>query len=108
MISSLNLETALRLAIGLSVPPESILSLMGKTELHSLILKAYPNIEETNISEQNVDEIPPPVLEINRLALSAYSMGRDLAPVFDLLSKLASVNGGRAEASSGNEMRNRS
>ena len=40
MISKLNLETALRLAVGLSVTPGKIYALIGRKDLNDLIMKA--------------------------------------------------------------------
>jgi transcriptional regulator with XRE-family HTH domain len=41
VINNLSLETVLRLSIGLSVPPEIILRLIDRTDLHDLVLAAY-------------------------------------------------------------------
>lgn len=41
LAKTISLETALRLAIGLSVPPESILDLIGGADLHALVQRAY-------------------------------------------------------------------
>ena len=98
MITNLSLETALRLAVGLSVPPEEILVLIDRPDLHALITKAYPRAE-TNLPTAGGDEIPVTVHEINRLALRAYGLGRSLAPAIGVLLHLAA---GRRE-SSGNQ-----
>ena len=39
--TNLSLETVLKLAIGLSVPPEKICGLIGRLELHDLVTGAY-------------------------------------------------------------------
>ena len=95
MITHLSLETALRLAVGLSVPPEEILVLIDRPDLHTLITKAYPNAE-TQLPVANGEEIPVTVHEINRLALRAYGLGRSLAPAIGVLLHLAA---GRRESS---------
>jgi transcriptional regulator with XRE-family HTH domain len=95
MITNLSLETALRLAVGLSVPPEEILVLIDRPDLHALITKAYPRAE-THLSLASGDDIPVTVHEINRLALRAYGMGRSLAPAIGVLLHLAA---GRREGS---------
>ena len=41
VINNLSLETVLRLSIGLSVPPEIILRLIDRIDLHDLVLAAY-------------------------------------------------------------------
>lgn len=40
-ITNLSLESALRLAIGLAVPPKNILDLIDRTDLHELVMAAY-------------------------------------------------------------------
>lgn len=95
MITHLSLETALRLAVGLSVPPEEILVLIDRPDLHTLITKAYPRAE-ANLPVANGEEIPVTVYEINRLALRAYGLGRSLAPAIGVLLHLAA---GRRESS---------
>lgn len=98
MITHLSLETALRLAVGLSVPPEEILVLIDRPDLHTLITKAYPSAE-THLSVASDEEIPVTVHEINRLALRAYGLGRSLAPAIGVLLHLAA---GRRESNSNN------
>jgi hypothetical protein len=41
VITNLSLESVLRLSVGLSVPPEKILALIDRMELHDLVLQAY-------------------------------------------------------------------
>src|SRR5215831_8442118 len=41
--SNLSLESCLRLAIGCSVPPERIFTLVGRPEFHNLIMRSYSN-----------------------------------------------------------------
>lgn len=95
MITHLSLETALRLAVGLSVPPEEILVLIDRADLHTLITKAYPSAE-AHLPVAGDEEIPVPVHEVNRLALRAYGLGRSLAPAIGVLLHLAA---GRREIS---------
>ena len=90
MISKLNLETALRLAVGLSVPPGKIFGLIGRKDLNDLIMKAYPD-KVVDMVGIDSDEPPPPLREITQLVLRAHSQGRDLAPVIDLLEGLVSM-----------------
>lgn len=90
MISKLNLETALRLAVGLSVTPGKIYALIGRKDLNDLIMKAYPD-KVVDMIGIDTDEAPPPLREISQLVLRAHSQGRDLAPVIDLLEELVSM-----------------
>ncbi len=41
VITNLSLESVLRLSIGLSVPPQQILALIDRPDLHNLVLQAY-------------------------------------------------------------------
>jgi hypothetical protein len=41
VITNLSLESVLRLSVGLSVPPEQILALIDRMDLHDLVLQAY-------------------------------------------------------------------
>ena len=41
VITNLSLESVLRLSVGLSVPPDQILALIDRMELHDLVLQAY-------------------------------------------------------------------
>jgi transcriptional regulator with XRE-family HTH domain len=45
MVTTMTIETALRLAIGLEVQAEEIFRILGRPDLHELILKAYPTAE---------------------------------------------------------------
>lgn len=87
IVTSLSLESVLKLADGLSVSPREILTLIGRSDLHDLVMRLY----STELSPvAGADEpTPEPVLEISRMALRAYLAGRSLAPVFDLLSPMA-------------------
>jgi transcriptional regulator with XRE-family HTH domain len=89
MISKLNLETALRLAVGLSVPPGRIFGLIGRKDLNDLIAKAYPNRPEVIGIE--ADEPPAQLVEIGQMAARAHSQGRNLTPVIDLLAELVAT-----------------
>jgi hypothetical protein len=41
VITNLSLESVLRLSVGLAVPPEKILALIDRLDLHDLVLQAY-------------------------------------------------------------------
>lgn len=40
-VTSLSLESVLKLSIGLSVSPKTLLSLLGRLDVHDLVLKSY-------------------------------------------------------------------
>ena len=47
VITNLSLESVLRLSVGLSVPPQKILALIDRPDLHDLVLHAYgPELEQ--------------------------------------------------------------
>ncbi len=54
MVFNLNLESVLRLAIGLQVSPLKILELIGRTDLHDLVSEAYAN-ELLDYLESNIN-----------------------------------------------------
>lgn len=87
MITNLSLESVLRLAIGLSVSPKQILSLIGRTDLHFLIMRAYAD-DVTELTTRNAGEIPQQVAELSYLAMRVHQMGCNLAPAFNALSSL--------------------
>ena len=92
MITNLSLETALRLAVGLSVPPQKIFTLIGRTDLHALVRRAYSAMR-TDASSAGMDEAAAPVREVNQLAQRVHGLGRSLEPVISVLSHLAIVRG---------------
>src|SRR5918999_4054295 len=55
MITNLSLETVLRLAVGLSVPPQKIFMLIGRPDLHALVRRAYSPLR-TDPSATGIDE----------------------------------------------------
>ena len=98
MISKLTLETALRLAVGLSVPPRKIFELIGRPDLEGLIEKAYPRDRASP-----TDSEEPPVGEVRDLAMKAHAQGQNLNPVVDLLSEMISKPGGQSKKQSGGQ-----
>jgi hypothetical protein len=91
MISNLSLESVLRLSMGLRVSPERILRLLGRTDLHELIMKSYAG-HHSEMDRLPQADWPEPVLEISHLALRAHMMGRSLAPALGILYPLATIS----------------
>ena len=89
VITSLSLESALRLALGLCIPPRVIFSVTDRPDLQELVVKSYAVDFFPELSERGGAKIPAPVLEITSLALCAYSMGRSLAPAHTFMCYLA-------------------
>ena len=92
VITTVNLETALRLADGLNVPPGDILSLLGKEDAHHLLKKLYGN----NLCARCADEPvrPEHVRWIADAAQQAFTLGRDVSPVLVLLRHLTAKRQG--------------
>ena len=97
MITNLSLETALRLAVGLSVPPQKIFTLIGRTDLHALVRRAYASMK-ADLSPTGIDEAAAPVREVSQLAQRVHGLGRSLDPVISVLSHLAIVRGEKAKS----------
>jgi transcriptional regulator with XRE-family HTH domain len=89
VITTVNLESALRLADGLKVPPGDILMLLGKTDAHELLKKLYGN----NLCAQCAKEpvTPESVRWITTAAQRAFTLGRDVSPVIVLLRHLSAA-----------------
>jgi len=89
VITTVNLESALRLADGLKVPPGDVLSLLGKDDAHRLLKKLYGNNVCAQCAEGTV--APEPVESITIAARQAFTMGRDMTPVLVMLKHLATA-----------------
>lgn len=96
VITTINLESALRLADGLQVAPGDILTLLGKTDAHILLKKLYGNNVCAQCAGENVT--PEPVRWITRAAEQAFILGRDVSPVLMLLQHLSTARRTQAEA----------
>jgi hypothetical protein len=96
VITTINLESALRLADGLKVAPGDVLSLLGKEDAHRLLQKLYGN----NVCAQCAEEAvaPEPVESITIAARQAFTMGRDMTPVLVMLKHLATARRPPADA----------
>ncbi|HEX8143877.1 MAG TPA: helix-turn-helix transcriptional regulator [Pyrinomonadaceae bacterium] len=89
VITTINLESALRLAEGLKVPPGDVLSLLGKDDAHSLLQRLYGNNLCAKCAEATVT--PEPVQWITTAAQQAFRLGRDVSPVLTLLRHLSAA-----------------
>ena len=89
VITTINLESALRLADGLKVPPGAVLSLLGKTDADLLLKKLYGN----NVCAECAGETiaPEPVHSITTAAQQAFTLGRDVTPVLVMLRHLSTT-----------------
>ncbi|PYS50668.1 MAG: hypothetical protein DMF68_06470 [Acidobacteria bacterium] len=95
VITTVNLESALRLADGLRVSPAQILSMLGKEDAHHLLKKLYGN----NVCAQCASETatPEPVQSITVAAQQAFILGRDMTPVLVMLRHLSTTRRATAE-----------
>ena len=98
IITSLSLESTLRLSLGLSVSPRLIFGLTDHSDLHDLVLRAYALEFFPELSKINGNEISAPVFEIASLAFSAHSMGRSLAPALAVLAYLTAARRGSRDS----------
>jgi transcriptional regulator with XRE-family HTH domain len=89
VITTINLESALRLADGLKIPPGEILSLLGKTDAHRLLVRLYGNNVCVRCNEREI--APEPVNSIMTAAQQAYTLGRDVSPALMLLRHLSAT-----------------
>jgi hypothetical protein len=89
VITTVNLESALRLADGLQVPPGDILALLGKEDSHTLLKRLYGNNLCTQCAKEPVT--PEPVRWITTAAQQAFTLGRDVSPVLVLLRHLSAT-----------------
>ena len=87
MVNTLSLESALKLAIGLRVPPRILLELIGRPDLNDLVLRAYGNMPATPENPGGSDSSDN-AAEVSRLAERAQSLGKDLAPIKKALYSL--------------------
>ncbi len=89
VITTINLESALRLADGLKVPPGNVLTLLGKTDAHNLLQRLYGN----NVCAEcgGTGLTPEPVQWIMTAAHQAHTLGRDVSPVLTLLRQLSTT-----------------
>lgn len=104
MITNLSLETALRLAVGLSIPPQKIFSLIGRSDLYTLIKRAY-SLMRVDTSSVGIEEASAPVREVNQLAQKVHGLGRSLEPVISVLSHLAIGRGEKPKLRHAEEQR---
>jgi transcriptional regulator with XRE-family HTH domain len=87
VITTINLESALRLADGLKVPPSQILSMLGKEDADRLLQRLYGNKVCSQCSKEPVT--PESVRYIAQAAHQAVTLGRDLSPVLSLLRSMS-------------------
>ena len=88
VVTNLNLESALRLSIGLCVTPQKVFSLLGRMELHDLVVTAYAT-DMADLSQLKTEALPVEVLEICQMALRAHLHHHDLEKIKRALYPMA-------------------
>jgi transcriptional regulator with XRE-family HTH domain len=58
VVTSLSLESVLKLAVGLSVPPHRIFSLLDRMDMHELVMKSYAGEFSDWLAEELAGEAP--------------------------------------------------
>ena len=96
VITTVNLESALKLSDGLNVPPGQMLSLLGKDDAHRLLKKLYGNNVCAQCAEEKI--APEPVQSITTAAQQAFILGRDMTPVLIMLRHLSATRRASAES----------
>ncbi|HEX8096793.1 MAG TPA: helix-turn-helix transcriptional regulator [Pyrinomonadaceae bacterium] len=97
VITTVNLESALRIAEGLRVQPGDVLTLLGKDDAHRLLEKLYGGNVCSECSG-SADAAPESVRRITTAAQRAATLGRDLSPVLVLLRQLGATRRAAADA----------
>jgi hypothetical protein len=92
VITTVNLESALKLSDGLNVPPGELLSMLGKDDAHRLLTKLYGN--QACAQCAGAELAPEPVQSITTAAQQAFIMGRDMTPVLVMLRHLSATRRG--------------
>ena len=96
VITTVNLESALKLSDGLDVPPGQLLSMLGKDDTHRLLKKLYGNQCCAQCAGEMIT--PEPVQAITTAAQQAFTLGRDMTPVLVMLRHLSATRRGGATA----------
>lgn len=89
VITTINLESALKLADGLHVQPGDILTLLGKSDAHIFLKRLYGNNLCVECAGENIT--PDQVRWITTAATQAFTLGRDVSPALILLQQLSTA-----------------
>jgi transcriptional regulator with XRE-family HTH domain len=85
-VHTFSLESALKLAVGLKVSPKKLLDLIKRPDLNELVLEAYGFGEKPQEHTGSGAREDPE--DLRSLVDRALAMGKDLAPVREVLSKI--------------------
>ncbi|MGE0126878.1 MAG: hypothetical protein AB7U82_02145 [Blastocatellales bacterium] len=73
VVTSLSLESVLKLAIGLSVPPHHIFSLLGRMDMHDLVIKSYAGEFSDLVADGLREEAPEAATQAQKAITDAAS-----------------------------------
>ncbi len=68
VVTSLSLESVLKLAVGLAVPPQRIFGLLDRLDMHDLVIKSYAS-EFSELVTANLRDEAPEIADRLRSAL---------------------------------------
>jgi hypothetical protein len=71
VVTSLSLESVLKLAVGLSVPPHRIFSLLDRMDMHELVMKSYAGEFSELLAEKLAGEEPEVICRLREKLKSA-------------------------------------
>src|SRR5215813_8690403 len=67
VVTSLSLESVLKLAVGLSVPPRKIFSLLDRMDMHDLVMKSYAGEFSELVGDKLSNDSPEVAAEAQRV-----------------------------------------
>ncbi|MCG3159342.1 MAG: hypothetical protein JMDDDDMK_00328 [Acidobacteria bacterium] len=73
VVTSLSLESVLKLAIGLAVPPHQILNLLGRMDMHDLVMKSYAGEFSDLVGASLRDDAPDAAAQAQKVITEAAS-----------------------------------
>jgi transcriptional regulator with XRE-family HTH domain len=73
LVTSLSIESVLKLAVGLSVPPQQLFRLIDRMDLHELVMQSYAQEFSAVVTDWLQDGSPEMAAEVQRAMTEAYS-----------------------------------
>jgi transcriptional regulator with XRE-family HTH domain len=74
LVNSLSIESVLKLAVGLSVPPQQLFHLIDRMDLHDLVMQSYAQEFSAVVTDSLQGESPELAAEVQRI-ISGASVG---------------------------------
>jgi transcriptional regulator with XRE-family HTH domain len=76
LVTSLSIESVLKLAVGLSVPPHQLFRLIDRMDLHELVLQSYAQEFSAVVTDWLQSESPEMAAEVQRAMTEAYATNK--------------------------------